>query len=212
MASRTSSSTNSFQLIDNENADEESFGEESASSRWARFTESWSCLESISNDIYKVAEEDLCINEILGQGSYSDVYRATITTKDSDGIRNCSTFAIKKPNEQVITDKKKLETWAEGLAIETSLIKSLEHKNIVSLHGIKQGSIMDQLKSGDFFLVLELVSEDLDCRLARWKKEKAQNIFQRFALDDIIQTRLTDVVIGIANGMEYLHSKNILYR
>lgn len=193
---------------------------EVASYRLARFEESWSSIDSSSisvNEIDKVMEEDLSFTRLMGRGSFADVFQVTAMkeTEVPGSIKTVSTpqtFAIKKPSERVIADKTALQTCAADLAFETALLANMKHENIIGLQGIKEGDIVELMNEGNFFMALELLTDTLDCRLKRWRRERKRGIFQMHDSHDEIATRLQDVAMGIVNGMEYLHSKKILYR
>lgn len=59
------------------------------------------------------------------------------------------------------------------------------------------------------FLVLDLLADTLDKKLARWRREKTASVrnTRRRQMD-----RIENVARGVAKGLSYLHSRQILYR
>jgi serine/threonine protein kinase len=99
------------------------------------------------------------------------------------------------------------------LALETTILSNLQHKNIISLRGVKSGDMIESLSEGNFFILLDLLVDTLDARLERWAKQHNLSFFAGHRLDEgRIARRLKNVAMGIAAGMEYLHSRNILFR
>jgi len=158
--------------------------------------------------VEKFREKDLCVLKLLGSGSFSNVSQAC-DKKDNDRI-----FAIKRLKPSVRVNRNLLPLCAADFAIETAILANLDHENIIALHGIKKGSMIELLRNGDFFIVIEPLCETLEDRMGRWRKEwmrqrRFSNVEKKF---DFVKMRLQDVALGIVKGMEYLHSKRVIYR
>jgi 23S rRNA U2552 (ribose-2'-O)-methylase RlmE/FtsJ len=78
-------------------------------------------------------------------------------------------FALKRLKANVIGNDTLLKVAAADLAMETTVLSSLDHENIIKLHGVKSGNMIASLKEGSFFLVLDLLVETLDTRINRWQ-------------------------------------------
>jgi len=154
--------------------------------------------------VEKIREKDLCMMKLLGTGGFCNVF-LTSDKKNTD-----RTFAIKKLKQSVCVDREKLELCSANLAAETSILANLDHENIIALRGIKKGNILQLLKDGTFFIALDPLAETLEDRMKRWRKK---SVLQRFGGGKIdITKRIQDVALGIVKGMEYLHSKCLIYR
>jgi len=76
---------------------------------------------------------------------------------------------------------------------------------------------VDLLKMGTFFMCLDPLDETLFDKMSEWREQTAGKKHRflrgnRAKVESDIVKRLKDVAVGIAKGMEYLHSKNIIYR
>jgi len=142
--------------------------------------------------------------QLLGTGGFSNVFLAC-DKRDTN-----RTFAIKKLKQSVRVDREKLELCSADLAAETSILANLNHENIIALRGIQKGNMLQLLKDGTFFIALDPLAETLEDRIQRWRKK---SVLQRFGGGKIdIKKRIQDVALGIVKGMEYLHSKRVIYR
>ena len=182
------------------------------------FHESWQPNEDSSNNcLHTYDVEDFYFRRSIGQGSFSTVHcvflKADRLNVDTGNHQEAGQgFALKRLRPNVIDNDDLLKVAAADLAIETTVLSKLNHKNIITLHGVKSGNMIQSLMEGSFFLVLDLLIETLDARINRWQKIR-QNRFQSMASKEAKAfKRIRSVALGIAKGMEYLHSMNILFR
>ena len=97
----------------------------------------------------------------------------------------------------------------EDLIHETAMLASLDHPNIIKLHGRASGhgfvSKVPNPNDG-YFILLDRLTDTLDDRINRWKESKAAS-----SIND--QPSLTQVKIAssIAGVLSYLHSKDIVF-
>lgn len=185
-----------------------------AAHRLRQFERSWtsSSITSASgtrHPILKLSIDDLHISHILGHGAFSTVRQAYIRNTTTGHFDSERVFAVKRLKPHVIANEHSLKVAASDFALETKILSSLKHENIIKLHGIKDGDMIESLKEGSFFLVTDLLVETLKVRLARWAKK---SLFRKRSGIPTTIKRLKEVAMGIANGMAYLHAKRIMYR
>ncbi|XP_040577456.1 tyrosine-protein kinase JAK2 [Lepeophtheirus salmonis] len=139
--------------------------------------------------IYSLGEHQLELNKDcpIGEGHFGIVYRGTISRSDGDWDE----VAVKMLKESDFN----LDANA-SMKTEFDLMKELRHENVVKIKGTLEESdriiiIMEYLREGslDKYLIVH------ECNL---KEDRGKRLF-KYAL-------------GIADGMEYLASKNIIHR
>lgn len=196
-----------------------------AATRLKRFEQQWARKTIASNVTTALFDdEDFHDGKILGQGSFSTVYAISLRDGAAEKAgcfkREISdhTYAMKRLKPSVLADPTSSEIAASDLALEATILMNLRNENIIQLHGIKAGDAFDALKEGTFFIVLDLLVETLDVRLAKWRKNKGpKSFFQRSHVSSFfkaycVAAKLKDVSLGIAKGMAYLHSKGLIFR
>ena len=131
-------------------------------------------------------------------------------------------YAIKRLRADVMEDDDAYQMGAADLVIEARFLACLEHPNIVKIRGMTHGDC-DAFASGiegDYFLILDRLSESLTQRIEKWKKEAKLSrgkhsglVFDRQGKrwNSLLAKRL-DCGFEIANALKYLHSKNIIFR
>jgi len=174
---------------------------------WESESSGYDLSTMVNNDnIKKIREGDLSVMKLLGRGAFADVHQVYIK-ENTDQI-----YAIKRLRPSVLIESDKLEISTTDLALETSILSNLRHKNIISLLGIKEGNTIDLLRNGNFFLALELLVETLHDRLKTWKKHWSYQMLSSTLNTNTVIERLENVAMGIVSAMEYLHSNRIIYR
>lgn len=164
--------------------------------------------------LHRYDEDAFHYGRLLGKGSFSTAHRVHLRS-DNRNVRGYDeesgqAYALKRLQSRVYENKTRLKTAASDLALETAILSNLDHENIITLHGIKGGDMIHALKDGSFFLILDLLVETLDERLTRWSSHR-QPLLAKKRLAGVTM-RIQDVALGIATGMEYLHSKHIIFR
>ena len=131
-------------------------------------------------------------------------------------------YAIKRLRADVMEDDDMYQMGAADLVVEARFLACLEHPNIVKIRGMTHGDC-DAFASGiegDYFLVLDRLSESLTQRIQKWKKEAKLSRGRRTGIvfdrqgkkwNSLLAKRL-DCGFEIANALKYLHSKNIIFR
>ncbi|KAI2506953.1 protein tyrosine kinase [Fragilaria crotonensis] len=155
---------------------------------------------------------DTSETRVLGRGSFSCVHLVGLYDSPRES------FALKQLNLCSTTaSAKQYKRGAIDIALEARLISCLDHENIIKLHAIKKGCVGTSISDKDepFFLVLDYLPETLENRLESWRNE--ENAISRLKAkvsghDENLMYRLESAAIGIAKGMEYLHSLGVLFR
>ena len=124
-------------------------------------------------------------------------------------------YVLKKVIELPDSDKITFLKGTVDLAMEAKFLASLDHPNIIKLCGEStQGPF-----SGGYFVILERMTETLTTRIKKWTDAKrhcegitgivarSKKKLQQFSIERRLMSSL-----DIANGVAYLHSKNIIFR
>ena len=116
-------------------------------------------------------------------------------------------YAMKCLRPQIRSDPDQFIIGAEDLVHETALLASLNHPNIIRLHGRAAGHLENAftLNDGYFILLDRLKKETLKDFIGEWWR------YPEFYLQGPT-LRQVDISLSIAEAIEYLHSKNIVYR
>ncbi|KAI2504896.1 protein tyrosine kinase [Fragilaria crotonensis] len=196
--------------------------EEVVKERLDQFHDSW--VSEIDDEIGRVRqihsyiEDDFHIGRCIGEGTFSDVKCIFLKSSHWNSTLGCyaesgQAFALKRLKQNVIADQEMHVIAASDLAMEATILSNLNHENIITLHGVKSGSMTEALANGTYFNMLELLVETLDVRFQKWKVPSTlSNMIALKRKDEHVATRVRDVAIGIAKGLEYLHCRNIIFR
>lgn len=159
--------------------------------------------------------------------------------QDMEFSKTRSLLAFKTLDLSRVRNSDDLVVAAIDLANEAIILSQLDHKNIICLRGISSGRFSQSfLSEGEncegFFLVTDMLRETLSDRLKYWrknfqkKKVTPSSILQGAALKsrrlsnfcnktngshcNAMYNRIENTVLGIAEGMEYIHSKQLVLR
>ena len=83
------------------------------------------------------------------------------------------------------------------------MLASLDHPNIINIHGRGAGDKYHRITDG-IFILLDRLTETLDERINRWKNMGGKN--------ETLPLTQIKVLILIADALSYLHSKMIIFR
>lgn len=154
---------------------------------------------------------DLQVGKLLGKGTFASVYK--VRFKDDDNDNDNDTHAIKFLHEKTMADRKTFLAGAVDLAIEARILATLEHKHIIQLHGVRAGSFQESLETCDAFLILDLLVQTLREFL---QEERNNQVRPKWRYSrhhrEALFRRLETIAMGIARGMEYLHSQHVIFR
>jgi len=114
-------------------------------------------------------------------------------------------FAMKCLRPQIRSDADQFTIGSEDLVHETALLANLNHRHIIKVHGRASGHLTDAFRLNDgFFILLDKLGDTLNDRIEKWKKSKATR--NGHAVKQL------EVAHDISLAVEYLHSKNIVFR
>ena len=174
--------------------------------------------------------DDICVEGLLGVGGFACVSKVSIpcledespeddddderkstTSGTSTSSANYGIYALKCLNARTTMDIDTFATGAADLASEFLILSNLNHENIVRVYGVANGCVSQAFQeSGGYFIVLELLRGTVADLLRLWREDlkvqaKAARIPSSF-------DRIQEIALGIARGMEYLHSNNVVLR
>jgi serine/threonine protein kinase len=154
--------------------------------------------------IPEISWDDIKCGRLLGEGGFSTVRMVTLKSDPEN-----DTYAIKCRSQS-----SKVEDC--DLANEGRLLASLQHENIIQLHFVSKECFSESSKHA--FLILERLRDTLDNRLQKWEKQSQSigSLVKQFTKDnhveDKMRERIQTVAIPLAKALEFLHSKNIIFR
>ena len=170
-------------------------------------------------DVRELAWDDIEVGRLLGKGGFNNVNEVRIHTKDG---RDERVYAIKYLRNSVMQRRHALKVGAGDLVMECKLLSHLSHENIVKLHGVSEGALLDSYKNNRrYFLIVDLLTCTLEDKILAWNFEEEKfcrqtRLFPFFGISESQKVRLyermSNVAIPVAHTLQYLHSKNIVFR
>eukprot|EP00934_Nitzschia_sp_Nitz4_P008390 Nitzschia sp. Nitz4//scaffold192_size41448//16520//17806//NITZ4_007484-RA/size41448-processed-gene-0.27-mRNA-1//-1//CDS//3329540233//8380//frame0 len=158
---------------------------------------------------------DIVLGDLLGQGSFSDVYAITSAKMREFGDPN--DYVVKVLRVTMVEDVHMFSACAAGLATETSILSKLNHPNIVKLKARSHKGVFaySSGRADAYFIVMDKLDKMLTDRLEEWRR---QSTAMRYILRKRGPRRLhldqerADVGRALAQGVAYLHEHRIVHR
>jgi len=134
-------------------------------------------------------------------------------------------FCLKTLNSMALDDRYAIKAGLHCLAAEAKVLSGLMpagyHPHIIRLVGVSKDGF-DRQHPARGFLVLERLSDTLDKKLKLWRFRKGSDpktkrsllpLFFKKPVDDPAQrARITEIGLGLAQAMAFLHEHGVLYR
>lgn len=173
---------------------------------------------------------EIRIGDLLGRGRFCCVHKASLRHSQQppdDGVEKESTmakspqkFAIKFLRSDLPPDR--FCQGAAEIVLEMNLLASLDHPNIVSLHGVsRDGPRGFKLQTG-YFLLLNRLEDTLEERMTVWRelegRQQRSNSMNHQSggagmemQRGLLYQRLR-VAHDVCAALSYLHERKIIYR
>ncbi len=124
--------------------------------------------------------------------------------------RTSRTLAMKCLRPQTRSNMHQFMIGVEDLVNETAMLASLDHPNIIKLHGRAKGCDTNSFRLSDgFFILLDRLLGTLEDSIVKWKRAPSVN---EKSTSTSPWTSQIQTACSIADAMSYLHSKNIVFR
>ena len=124
----------------------------------------------------------------------------------SAGTTTRMTLAMKCLRPQIRSNAEQFLIGVEDLIHETAVLASLDHPNIIKIHGRSGGSVSDSFRLSDgYFILLDRLTDTLEDRIQRWKKAP----LARKKGPSVNQLK---VASSLAGAMLFLHQNHICFR
>ena len=179
-------------------------------------------LRDGAGSILELEPADLEVGRLIGSGSFNDVYEATVAEHACGNIGGKKrAFVLKHLTSDIMNDVDKHTTGMVDLVLEARILTGLDHVNICRIEGVPAGKVTDVIQSGivgSYFLLLERVECTLHEKVHFDWSRTQDNKLKKRALSMLSKESTCfpkirfHVAEQIARGLDYLHSKNIIYR
>jgi serine/threonine protein kinase len=170
-----------------------------------------------SRDLRKISK--------LGQGCSSNVYLVATESRKQ--------LALKCLDPRAIEDQDHFDSLAGDIFREAHTLTSLDHNNIIKIRGVSTrqpsesfandvGASWENGVGFGYFFLMDDLEETLMDRMKRWSKDKGSfspkgcrtlsKLLKKKRKVDLVKMieRIETAAMGVAQGMEYLHGKNII--
>ena len=198
-----------------------------AAKREARDLADRSQLQRVSdhNVRFDLSWDDIIIEQPIGFGGFSQVFRVQLLN-NGDPHQH---YALKCLNPRIKLKIKSFKTGAIDLAVEGEILSRLDHKNVIKLHGTIGDSPLQSFLQSDrgYFIVLDLLFTTLASKLETYRSNykgtrsggggmskfrSSVTSTRKHMTSSAVLERVSEVALGVAKGMEYLHSQKVALR
>ncbi|KAI2511167.1 protein tyrosine kinase [Fragilaria crotonensis] len=158
------------------------------------------------NPIPVVSDKSIVVGQLLGIGGFNEVISVTTTLPDNGECKKV--WAMKRLLPSVMETEDVFYGAALDLVLEAKILNCLSHPNIINLHGVScddESLKTCYLDGNQYCLYLDVFYVTVRERFDEWRKHP--HLRKRD-----LQRRLETIALPIADAMEYLHSRNIIFR
>jgi len=163
-----------------------------------------------NTDMYNLKKDEIKIKfPKLGDGAFCSVFPVHVRNgKTKEFNENLPPFALKQVSMNITEgeNERLLLVASTDLVHEAQLLRKLQHTNIIELIGTSD----EVIDKGRFFVILEKLECTLESKVEKWAKIRGP--FKQITPKSAVELRVSLVAIPIASGLEYLHSKSVMYR
>jgi serine/threonine protein kinase len=175
-------------------------------------------------DILKLKWDDIELGSTIGFGGFSQVFRVQILKPDADGQIDDKEYALKCLSPNTLGRTKSFKTGAVDLVIEATILSRLSHPNVIKVQAVYgKGPRIAYLESKrGYFLVLDLLADTLRNKIDKYRmqnpkpRKSSRSMGSREAGKSNSSyeclERINSIGVGVAKGMEYLHSQRVVLR
>lgn len=169
-------------------------------------------MSTLSGSSLLIKPSSLEAGDILGSGTFCSVFEVRRKVQlEGEQSAPPMNLALKRVRPDSLAQKAALR---DILWEAEFLSKTPRHKNIIRLHGLSDDFWVSPAEG---FLVLERVTETLCDRLEIWRNDMPKTSFFGRRKDaakspSTEPSRIASSALGIARALEFLHSRNIVYR
>ncbi|CAB9510506.1 Probable LIM domain-containing serine/threonine-protein kinase DDB [Seminavis robusta] len=189
-------------------------------------------------------EEQVIRGDLLGQGGFASVYAVDIVANSSNNNNN--QYVVKHLNSKLYdssssssNNNRKLHLGAKDICLETRILATLNHPNIISLEGISSGGLQNfatTQRTDSYFMVLPRLSCTLSDKISAWKRQRlydqqqqqqqtptsirrrwwrkldASSLTPQEQQDVQFLCERLQIVMDLCKALEYLHERRIMHR
>ena len=174
-------------------------------------------------DLPRFERDDMDIGEMIAYGGFSNVFSIESFKNDCDlntGKNKDKKFILKNLNPKLAFNPKKLVVGAKDLVMEAHFLSALDHKHIIQLRGWAAAGVAGFAETGradGFFLIFDRLQETLSRRISSWREKSKESkkgslMKSRATMRMQLFAERLQAAIEVADAVEYLHSKRIIYR
>jgi len=138
----------------------------------------------------------------------SSICMGTMSKNSPSGTTTRVTLAMKCLRPQIRVNPEQFLVGVEDLIHETAILASLDHPNIIKIHGRSGGSVSDSFRLSDgYFILLDKLSDTLEDRIKTWKK--GPSLASKTKGPPVSRLQ---IMTSLADALLFLHQNHICFR
>ena len=136
------------------------------------------------------------------------VCMGTMNQNSRSGSTTRITLAMKCLRPQIRANTEQFLVGVEDLIHETAMLASLDHPNIIKIHGRSGGSVSDSFRLSDgYFILLDKLTDTLEDRIKTWKK--GPSLTSKTKGPPVSRLK---IMANLASDLLFLHQNCICFR